>query len=350
MMMNRGLLKPPDTESPMNRDELQVWLNRVSRTFALTIRMLEEPFRTYASSAYLLCRVADTIEDCETLSTKTKCSYLKGLAGRLGDSPGPESPRVADLFVTPATCDEQLTLHEPSILALIRSFPGPVQDTIFRYAAEMAEGMVQFLELKDARGSLRFESDDQLDRYCYYVAGTVGLMMNDLFGAIGGTDRSAAKDGAVELGIGLQLTNIVKDIRKDRLRDIHYCPTAPSPHWPGPEPVRHSDDPGWQVRSLASGALSHLAGGREYLLNLDSNLSRYKLFCITNYMMAWKTLEACLRDPRRTANEGGIRIPRSSVYFTLLESRGCTVSNWFLNRRVERLHKSCTNLVITTDR
>ena len=61
-------------------------------------------------------------------------------------------------------------------------------------------------------------------------------------------------------------------------------------------------------------------------------------------------VEACLRDPRRTANEGGIRIPRSSVYFTLLESHGCVASNQFLNWRADSLLKSCTSLVLNTDR
>ena len=41
-------------DAVMARDDLQVWLDRTSRTFALTLRMLGEPLRTYASAAYLL--------------------------------------------------------------------------------------------------------------------------------------------------------------------------------------------------------------------------------------------------------------------------------------------------------
>ena len=350
MMMNRGLLQQTGNEIPMTRDELQVWLNRVSRTFALTIRMLKEPFRTYASAAYLLCRIADTIEDCETLSTHAKCRSLKEFSSRLNEPNGPGSPLAADLFPSPATWDEKLILHEPGILALVRSFPGPIQEVIFRYATEMAAGMILFLEKKDEHGSLHIESDEQLDQYCYYVAGTVGLLMNDLFATISGTDQSAAREAAVELGLGLQLTNIVKDIRKDRLRNIHYCPPGQNPHWPRQEPGPPVDDPSREIRSLACSTISHLAGGKEYLLKLDSNLKQYKLFCITNYLMAWKTLEICLRNPLRTANDGGTRISRFNVYFTLLESHGCVASNQFLNWRADSLLKSCTSLVLNTDR
>ncbi|MEN8008615.1 MAG: squalene/phytoene synthase family protein [Candidatus Krumholzibacteriota bacterium] len=350
MMMNRDLLQQPGTELLLNRDDLQVWLNRVSRTFALTIRMLKEPFRTYASAAYLLCRVVDTIEDCETLSTDTKCIYLKEFTDRLGEPRVPGSLAAADLFPAPATWDEQLTLHESGILNLIGSFPGPIRDTIFRYVTEMAEGMVLFLEQKDERGFLQFGSDEQLDKYCYYVAGTVGLMMNELFAAISGTDKSGARDAAVELGIGLQLTNIVKDLRKDRQRNIHYCPAERTPHWPGREPAGYADDPTWEIRCLASATISHLAGGKEYLLNLDSNLKQYKLFCITNYLMAWKTLETCIRNSRRTTGDGGTKISRLNVYFTLLESRGCVASDQFLNWRADQLQRSCTTLVLASDR
>jgi farnesyl-diphosphate farnesyltransferase len=350
MMMNKGLLKPPAIESPLNQDELQVWLNRVSRTFALTIRMLEEPFRTYASAAYLLCRVIDTVEDCESLSTETKCGHLKAFTRRLEGPPAGKSDRAPEIFSTPATWDEHLTHHEAAILGLIRSFPAPIQETIFQYVTEMAEGMALFLEKKDSGGALHFGSDEQLDQYCYYVAGTVGLMMNDLFAAISGTDKSTARDAAVELGIGLQLTNIVKDIRKDRLRNIHYCPAGPNPHWPGQGPARPADDPSWEIRTLAGATISHLTGGREYFLHLESNLDQYKLFCVTNYLMAWKTLEACVRNPLQTARDGGTKISRFSVYSTLLESRGCVASSRFLSWRVERLRQSCTNLVLAADR
>jgi farnesyl-diphosphate farnesyltransferase len=345
-MMNRDLLQRPETGHPLNRDELQAWLDRVSRTFALTIRMLTEPFRTYASAAYLLCRIADTVEDCESLTTEAKCAFLKAFSGRLNGGPGP----AAAVFPAPATWDEQLTLHEAGILGLVSSFPGPIRDVIFRYVTEMAEGMILFLGQKDERGFLHFRSDEQLDQYCYYVAGTVGLMLNDLFAAISGTDQSAAREAAVELGIGLQLTNIVKDLRKDRLRNIEYCPPGRNPHWPAPGARPSVDDPGWQVRSLASATISHLAGGKAYLLHLDSNLTQYKLFCVANYLMAWKTLEYCIRNPLRTARDGGAKISRLTVYATLLESHGCVASNQFLHWRADRLRRSCTTLVLESDR
>ena len=47
----------------MSTDELASLLGRTSRTFALAIPLLEEPLRTEVGVAYLLLRIADTLED-----------------------------------------------------------------------------------------------------------------------------------------------------------------------------------------------------------------------------------------------------------------------------------------------
>jgi len=337
------------TENTLTRDDLPVWLDRVSRTFALTIRMLKDPFRTYASAAYLLCRIVDTVEDCETLPAETKCEYLREFCGRIsGNSSGGPGP-ARRLFPDPSIWEEKLTHHESAILVMIRSFPGPIQNIVFPYVVEMAEGMIMFLERQNENGILHFESDEQLDQYCYYVAGTVGLMMNEMFAAISGADKSGARKAAVELGIGLQLTNIVKDIQKDRLRNIHYCPRGENPHWPGHAFPRTGVDLNREVLTLASATISHLTTGQDYFLHLDSNFKQYKLFCVTNYLMAWKTLEACLRHSLRTANPVGAKISRFCVYYTLLESHGCVASDQFLNWRTNRLRDNCTSLILASD-
>ena len=347
-MMSAHPLKTGPDRIIITRDDLPVWLNRVSRTFALTIRMLQEPFRTYASAAYLLCRIIDTVEDCESISTEAKCRYLREFNGRISETGDTHPGQAGELFPEPANWDERLTMHESAILDLVRSFPDPIRDVIFHYAVEMSEGMVLFLEQQDEHGFLHFQSDEQLDQYCYYVAGTVGLMMNEIFAAISGTDQTGAKESAVELGIGLQLTNIVKDIRKDRNRNIHYCPVGKSPHWPGQGSPPSTGSPNWEIYSLASATISHLTGGKDYILGLESNSTQYKRFCITNYLMAWKTLESCIRDSRRMTNPSGTKISRFSVYYTLLESYGCVASDQFLNWRAERLRKRCTSLVLAS--
>ena len=64
------------------------------------------------------------------------------------------------------------------------------------------------------------EDTAQLLRYCYRVAGTVGLLMCDVLGV----SEPRARVHAIDLGIGMQLTNIARDIREDALRGRRYIP------------------------------------------------------------------------------------------------------------------------------
>lgn len=76
--------------------------------------------------------------------------------------------------------------------------------------------------LEDAEISLLIEDERQLIRYCYGVAGTVGLMMSPILGA----DRSRAGAAAIHLGIAMQMTNIARDVLEDSVEGRRYLPGA----------------------------------------------------------------------------------------------------------------------------
>ena len=69
-------------------------------------------------------------------------------------------------------------------------------------------------------GVVRVMHDDELRRYCYGVAGTVGLMM---CGVLGVRDP-AALPRAVDLGLAMQITNICRDVKEDAERGRVYLP------------------------------------------------------------------------------------------------------------------------------
>lgn len=73
----------------------------------------------------------------------------------------------------------------------------------------------------DADG-VRIADDDELVRYCYRVAGTVGLMMCGVMG-VGEAD---AWPFALDLGIAMQLTNICRDVAEDAGRGRIYLPAT----------------------------------------------------------------------------------------------------------------------------
>jgi phytoene synthase len=85
-----------------------------------------------------------------------------------------------------------------------------------RYADELIEGVISDL------GTVSFQDDAELLRYCYRVAGTVGLMMCPILGV---RDRNALAH-AIDLGVAMQLTNICRDVKEDAGRHRVYLPAS----------------------------------------------------------------------------------------------------------------------------
>ncbi len=79
---------------------------------------------------------------------------------------------------------------------------------------ELVKGMEMDLQKK------RYLTFEDLSIYCYRVASTVGLMCIEIFGY----KNPSTKDFAVNLGIALQLTNILRDIKKDSQNGRIYLP------------------------------------------------------------------------------------------------------------------------------
>jgi phytoene synthase len=108
-----------------------------------------------------------------------------------------------------------------------RSFPAPREPLGSRLAAILDEhclptslffdflaGMVSDLEPQDIR------SFDELYRYCYRVAGTVGIAMARTMDVHSPQALAAAED----LGIAMQLTNILRDVGSDFMQGRLYLP------------------------------------------------------------------------------------------------------------------------------
>jgi phytoene synthase len=84
-----------------------------------------------------------------------------------------------------------------------------------RYSEELLEGMKMDLHLT------RYQTFDDLTRYCYCAAATVGLCSMYI---IGFTDRPETFQRAEDLGVALQLTNILRDVGEDWQRGRIYLP------------------------------------------------------------------------------------------------------------------------------
>ncbi|XP_010046684.2 phytoene synthase 2, chloroplastic [Eucalyptus grandis] len=99
-------------------------------------------------------------------------------------------------------------------------------DTVFKFPLDITpfRDMIEGMRM-DTR-KCRYENFQELYLYCYYVAGTVGLMSVPVMGITvdSSISNQSIYNAALYLGIGNQLTNILRDVGEDALRGRVYLP------------------------------------------------------------------------------------------------------------------------------
>jgi phytoene synthase len=88
----------------------------------------------------------------------------------------------------------------------------------FRLSREPFEALIEGVEMD--LGSRRYETFDELYQYCIRVASAVGLICLDIFGY----REPSSRQYAIDLGVALQLTNILRDVRGDLEKGRVYLP------------------------------------------------------------------------------------------------------------------------------
>lgn len=305
-------------------------LPRVSRTFAACIRLLPPDVGHAVLLAYLLCRIADTIEDTPDLPVDDKQRLLSHFHRSLNDGgPDAEPLRLTFVGLRPNDswhCDDEQLAAQADVVLREYGRLGPAQRNAIRpWVQEMCVGMAEFATMHSRARPDCLEaltSVDDLDRYCYFVAGTVGHLLTELFRLhhprLTKRHYARLKELSTSFGIGLQLTNIIKDVVDDRQRGWSFVPRQLC-HLAGisPEellaPNRHH-----QARRvmdlLISKAKGHLMDALDYCTTLPRSAYRIRLFCLTPLFFAARTLYRAERDPRLLDPGHKVKITRGEVH------------------------------------
>ncbi|MBZ4407497.1 phytoene/squalene synthase family protein [Myxococcus sp. MISCRS1] len=96
---------------------------------------------------------------------------------------------------------------------------------LYRIPEQPFQDLISGMEMDLTKN--RYETWEELDLYCYRVAGVVGLMLTPVLGC---SDVSALQPAA-DLGRGMQLTNILRDVREDLERGRVYLPARELAHF-----------------------------------------------------------------------------------------------------------------------
>ena len=322
-------------------------LPAVSRTFALSIRMLPGPLGRAVLAAYLLCRIADTLEDEPSLPAEVKAGLLDTLGRCFSDR------AAADAFpslVQEIRGDEahvRLTRNADLVFVLYRSLSAATQQHVQRWVGEMIAGMRKFVLLYPK--GIRIQSLEEYKEYCYYVAGTVGYLLTDLWHehapSIGDRQYRVLREKCRAFAEALQTVNILKDVATDAEKEnsIYIPEDLLRRHGSShalilaPDRVRGTRD---ALSTLVQLAWQDLESARSYLLLIPRRAVTIRLFCVLPLLFAYATLRDLTRTPQALARREVVKITRREVksltlvgFLVILSNRGL---GWLADRAMRR--------------
>ena len=339
------------TTSAASLDDL---LRGVSRSFYLTLKVVPRKIRRQIGTAYLFCRAADTIADTKLLPAKERLGHLATYRAQFeADSPRSEDlETIASRLGQPTVVGQEKELlgRLDECFAQYQAFSESDRKLVGRLVTTLTRGMQMDLESFPPEESGQvgaLSTDEDLDRYCYYVAGCVGEFWTELqcahFAALRRWDVGLFREKGVRFGKGLQLTNILRDADKDLAIGRCYIPQS------------RLDDFGLTASALRAAnerstlrpvvhelirlCLAHYRAGWEYTLAIPRRLVTLRLACVWPLWIGLRTLALLARAPDPCSPGVVLKIRRPEVRRLRSSSLLCVLSNHALDRRYEALER-----------
>jgi len=311
-------------------------LPKVSRTFALNIGKLEGEIYKAVTISYLLFRIADTFEDniYQTEEEKIAALYV-----------------LASIFEGNKNLDERLYLYEPlkllwqekspekdliqngsNVLKCYFNLPSMYLQIIDPLFVEAVVGMAKFQKRKLECHSKIFQLENlkDLEQYCYYVAGIVGIILTKIFSLNKCIfpKKSELEKYQVEFGLALQLTNIIKDWQKDLKRGWCYLPYSITNKFK--VNLEHIDELSKKqqigiIKDILPWILTYFDSALKYIETIPKYERSIRLFCIIPFVLACNTLIYITKMKEN-------KIPREQVRKILEISEDYADSNQLLKR------------------
>lgn len=316
------------TSGKSNDPFISEYIPKVSRTFALAIGFLPPALRKSVFASYLLCRVADTLEDSPFLETDEKEKKLRNLSSVLENAARGKGIAINDLeglggSIGGYSGDDHRLLGESfKLFEILERLPDAHRPIIYRWAGEMARGMAEYTRLyrvdDDEIAALKDVKD--WDRYCYYVAGTVGRMMTELFIEHYDLDSKTITE-LVRLGnsfgLGLQKVNVIKDVPDDRKRGVCYLPfDLLSKHGLKPSDLKdglRNSAVRPLVTELSGNAMGHLDDAVSYTILIPRGYRGVRMFLLVPILLAIETLNLIMENPGQSMSGPPMKLDRRTV-------------------------------------
>jgi farnesyl-diphosphate farnesyltransferase len=276
-------------------------LQKVSRTFGLTITHLHGDIFKAVLLGYLLFRIADTFEDNVYQTEEKKIADLEDFS---------------EVFRRNKGLDQRLRLYESlkfrwdensyeknliengsAVLRCYFDISETYRRIIDPLLVKTSQGMAKFQRRKlESKGAI-FQLADikELEDYCYYVAGVVGVMLTKVFCEKESIreKRSELKSFEVHFGLALQLINIIKDYKKDIQRGWCYIPFTVTENYHIKLDKIDTLSPDQRqgiLKELIPRVVRYLDSTLKYIELLPLHETSIRTFCILPFVIGYRTL------------------------------------------------------------
>jgi farnesyl-diphosphate farnesyltransferase len=315
-------------------------LPAVSRTFALSVQLLHGELGRSVLCAYLLCRIADTIEDDGSAAPEEKVRLLGEFVASLEDAAASDAFPARAAHITGDAAHVELLRRTDVVAVLFRSLPAGSRVIVARWVGEMGRGMADFTH-RHPRG-LRIQTVEEYREYCYYVAGTVGCMLTELWREhrhVPAARYEALWARCTSFGEALQTVNILKDIASDAEREnAIYVPEQTLRAHGGSQATlldpAHRAANRAAVAEFIALAWADLDQAFEYLLLLPRRALSVRAFCVLPLLYAYATLRELTRSDAMLRPGGVVKISRGEVRTLMIAGLAALMSNALLRRLV----------------
>ncbi len=337
-----------DSRTQQANDFCRDMLPAVSRTFALSIRLLPGDLGAAVRCAYLLCRIADTVEDQPDLAAEEKAALFETLAACFHSDHAVDDRSVAAFIAAMSSSrgDEayaRLVRNTDLVFVSYGDLPERTRGVVRHWVSEMIVGMRKFV-LAYPHG-VRIQSIDEYKEYCYYVAGTVGYLLTDLWyehsPSIGVAQYTVLREHCRAFAEALQTVNILKDVARDAEHEnsIYIPEQLLREHGSAHATILAAELSSQNRAALA--ALVQLAWqdldqAKAYFLAIPRRAVSIRLFCALPLLFAYATLRDLTRTPGTLVRREVVKISRSEVKSLTLLSMVGVLSNRAMAWLVER--------------
>jgi farnesyl-diphosphate farnesyltransferase len=311
-------------------------LPAVSRSFALSLRVLPAPLRGPFGVTYLVARTADTLADTAARPPAERASALRAVRAALQDDAASAVPAPGSLEAALPAGERVLLARWPEVLRAYRALAPGDRARARTVLLVLTAGMTEALERFPPETAGRIEAlrtRAELDRYTFMNAGCVGEFWTDMLvahrRACRRWDVARQRARGIRFGQGLQLVNVLRDLPRDLRTGRCYLPREDlAALGVTPEDLL---DPGalGRVRPLVLALLDQahagLEEGRRYTLTVPRREGRLRLACAWPLLIGLATLARLRRADDLLDPAVVVKVPRPEVRRLL---RGSLLRVW----------------------